>query len=388
MPKIVTERIIDRGFANSNRYGSGISTGAATSNDGGNRDNASSILSVYPESGLSISGSAGDDFTANTIDYVLTNNGTSSIDWYISSSRDWVSIDTTSGRLAAGANTTITLSVNDNASYLRANNYSDVVEFKVIGYGIATTRNVTLEITGSLPTSITLDTIIRGSYGPVSGSGGSFAFTIPDWVVAGDEMMILAANRTHRSDAQVAAASGVFEMGINSHTGWDAYTDTAVTILNGVTYANQRIAIESFTRTAGVSEAGTEYTFSYIVNPESYYWYFIAFNGTYIDQPWEVTSGLNDIDGYGDPTQSNFYVDSVTIANANSGLMVMGAIAGNVRVQQSASQWRELADVGNSDVSLFAMVRLVNAGATGVINAYMDDTAAYFASIGVEMQGF
>ncbi len=242
------------------------------------------------------------------------------------------------------------------------------------------TRVVRLDIAKIL----TVEDAIRTSIGPIKGSGDNFTFIVPPDVEEGDLMVVIASNRTHHTDAEVAAASGVFEMGMSSYTSWTAYTDTAATVENGVTYANKRLGCESFTRIAGASEAGTEYTFTYLSAAATYYWYFLAFKNQYISDAWEITSGFNDLDGFGDTTQTNFYVDSITIAGNTSVLLIAGAINGNVRTTPPVI-YKELADVGDSNVSIFIMARMINAGASGIQNAYME-SIPYFVAIGLEIQ--
>lgn len=230
-------------------------------------------------------------------------------------------------------------------------------------------------------TPITLDTLIRASIGPIKGTSDTFTFTIPDNVVTGDVMIVAVSNRTHQTPEATP-----FLMGVDTHGGWTEYTTSADTTEIGVTHAIRRVGCEEYTRIAGAMEAGTDYTFDFVAAPETYYWYFIALNGTYIDDVNNAEIGFNGLDGYGDPSQSNFYVDSTTVVNANSFLFVAGAIDGNVRTTPPAN-WRELGDVGDSNASIFIMAKLANAGASGVIQAFMDDSAAYFASVSLECQG-
>jgi hypothetical protein len=51
------------------------------------------------------------------------------LEWTASKSQNWVSLSATSGSLAAGASTSVTVSINTNADSLTAGNYSDSVSF-------------------------------------------------------------------------------------------------------------------------------------------------------------------------------------------------------------------------------------------------------------------
>ena len=244
----------------------------------------------------------------------------------------------------------------------------------------------------------TIDDIIRGSagpFGPFAGVGGidsegttSFDFTIPDWVVEGDVMVMFIANLTDHTEAYVIS-EGSFGWGVSgtggSHTGWLDYDSNSSTTDEASSTPVQKVGIEYLRRIATDTDAGTEYTFTFGGTPTTYYYYFLVFSGTYISDLFEISSGNNDIDGYSEAGQANFYTGSVTIAGDNSGLVVTGAIQGNVRATPPAN-YRELVDIGNSDVSMYLMIRMANAGATGIINAYMDDAGAFFASLGSEAQ--
>jgi hypothetical protein len=105
-------------------------------------------LSVAPTTGLNSSGNVGGPFTPNSIVYTLTNNGTASLNWTASKMQNWTTLSSTSGSLAVGANTTVTVSINSNANPLNAGNYSDTVSFtNTTNHNGDTTRTVSLTIT-------------------------------------------------------------------------------------------------------------------------------------------------------------------------------------------------------------------------------------------------
>ena len=243
----------------------------------------------------------------------------------------------------------------------------------------------------------TIDDIIRGSagpFGPFAGVGGidseyttSFDFTIPDWVVEGDLMLMYIANLTDHTGAYVIANG--FMCGVDATgtpAGWTNYDEEieATEADFGATPI-QFVEIQYLSRIAEADEAGTEYTFTFSGTPTTYFYYFLVLKGTYISDLDEISNGYNGLDGPSIDGKTNFFTDSVAIASDNSCLIVSGAIQGDVRTTPQAN-YRELVDVGNSDVSMLLMVRMVNAGATGVIDAYMDDAAAFFAALGSEAQ--
>jgi probable HAF family extracellular repeat protein len=86
-------------------------------------------LVVSPAVGLNTSSTVGGPFSPSSILYTLTNSGSTSLDWTASKSQNWVSLNLTSGTLATGASTTVTVSINSNANLLAAGSYSDSVTF-------------------------------------------------------------------------------------------------------------------------------------------------------------------------------------------------------------------------------------------------------------------
>jgi hypothetical protein len=84
---------------------------------------------VTPAEELSSSGYEGGPFDPASTDYTLENTGASSINWQAAKTQGWVTLSATSGTLAAGANTTVTVSINSTANSLAANTYNDTVTF-------------------------------------------------------------------------------------------------------------------------------------------------------------------------------------------------------------------------------------------------------------------
>lgn len=109
-------------------------------------------LSVSPSTGLSSSGEAGGPFSPSSQQYTLANTGGQSINWSAGVTQPWVTLSLTGGTLAAGATTTVTISINSNANGLAAGSYSDVVTFVNTTNGSGnTTRSVSLNITQPVP---------------------------------------------------------------------------------------------------------------------------------------------------------------------------------------------------------------------------------------------
>ncbi|MBN2313627.1 MAG: S8 family serine peptidase, partial [Sedimentisphaerales bacterium] len=104
-------------------------------------------LSVTPTEGLSSSGNQGGPFSPSSKSYTLKNTGGGSLDWKASKSKSWISLNRSSGTLAPGNSTTVTVSINTNANNLSAGNYSDTVSFtNQTNSNGNTSRSVSLQI--------------------------------------------------------------------------------------------------------------------------------------------------------------------------------------------------------------------------------------------------
>jgi len=104
-------------------------------------------LSVAPADGLTSTGTVGGPFAPASQDYTLHNPGLTSIDWTAGKTQAWMSLSAVSGTLAAGATSTVTVSINAAADALAAGTYNDTVTFTNVTNGTGnTTRGVTLTI--------------------------------------------------------------------------------------------------------------------------------------------------------------------------------------------------------------------------------------------------
>jgi hypothetical protein len=87
------------------------------------------VLSITPSEGLNSSGSEGGPFDPSSKDYTLANTSGVSINWTASQTQGWVTLSAAGGSLAAGASTTVTVTINSTANSLAANTYNDTVIF-------------------------------------------------------------------------------------------------------------------------------------------------------------------------------------------------------------------------------------------------------------------
>ncbi len=138
-------------------------------------------LGVSPSSGLTSSGTAGGPFSPNSQIYTLTNSGGAALSWTASETVNWLTLSATSGTLAPGAGTTVTVSINANANSLAANSYSDTVSFANTTNGAGnTTRAVNLTVNSPAALSASPATGLTSSGtvgGPFSPSGQTYALT-------------------------------------------------------------------------------------------------------------------------------------------------------------------------------------------------------------------
>ena len=152
-----------------------------------------------PPSGFAATGNAGGPFTPPSQTYTLTNSGSWSIDWEVRTTQGWISLSASSGTLAPGASTTVTVSINSGANLLGPGSYSDAIVFANLTSGSgSTTRPVTLTVQGVAEMSVT-PTDALASWGPVGGpfNPASAAYTIAnsgagsiDWTAAGTQAWI------------------------------------------------------------------------------------------------------------------------------------------------------------------------------------------------------
>ncbi|HET6456613.1 MAG TPA: lectin like domain-containing protein, partial [Armatimonadota bacterium] len=102
---------------------------------------------VTPPGDLASFGAVGGPFSPSSLAYTVTNTGSLPIDWTAGKTEPWVSLSSTGGSLAAGADATVTVSINSQADSLDNGVYSDVVSFVNATNGQGnTTRGVTLTV--------------------------------------------------------------------------------------------------------------------------------------------------------------------------------------------------------------------------------------------------
>ena len=81
-------------------------------------------LAVSPTNGFTSSGPVGGPFVVTKQNFSLTNMGTVSLNWSVNSNASWLSASPNGGALAAGGQTTLTVSLNSTANSLAAGTYN------------------------------------------------------------------------------------------------------------------------------------------------------------------------------------------------------------------------------------------------------------------------
>ncbi|MBK8267390.1 MAG: PKD domain-containing protein [Planctomycetes bacterium] len=271
-------------FAAGNYSGSVRITNATDGQGGGTRDVNLSIvgptggtLAVTPNTDLASSGLVGGPFTPAAIVYTLTNPGTNSIDWAATGTESWTSLSATSGSLASGATTDVTVTINSGATGLSPGNHTDTVSFTNVTNGSGnTTRTVSLAINpppGALTITPNIPTISSGNAGgPFSTSNNIYtlrniggtpidwtATKTQNWVSVSSASGTLAAGATINLTVSINSSANGLSVG--------GYNDT-VTIrnsTNGVGNSTRGVMLSvnappgalAITPSAGLSTSGT-----------------------------------------------------------------------------------------------------------------------------------
>jgi hypothetical protein len=104
-------------------------------------------LQIVSVDGFASSGEQGGPFSPSNKQYTLSNIGNSTINWTASNGQEWLGLSSAGGTLAAGANTIVTVSVNNLSNSLTPGTYHDTVTFTNTTNGNGnTTRPILLQV--------------------------------------------------------------------------------------------------------------------------------------------------------------------------------------------------------------------------------------------------
>lgn len=124
-------------------------------------------LLAIPETGFASIGPVGGPFSVTAQSYTLTNNSASSLNWKLSNTPAWLSASSSNGTLAAGAATTLAISLASAANTLAAGSYSGSIWISNLNNGFAQQWQFSLAIkTADYPIAVTgfnLDVVVENT---------------------------------------------------------------------------------------------------------------------------------------------------------------------------------------------------------------------------------
>jgi hypothetical protein len=129
------------------------------------------VLGVSPMNNLDSTGVVGGPFLPASKIYTLTNSGGSPLSWTANKTAAWVSLSSASGQLAVGGATTVTVSINSNATNLIAGDWPDAISFlnTTTGTGNAV-RTVNLFVVPVVQLIVSANPPGWGSVSPTNGT--------------------------------------------------------------------------------------------------------------------------------------------------------------------------------------------------------------------------
>ena len=137
-------------------------------------DNESAVLSVTPSTSLSSSGFVGGPFSVTSVIYTLNNTGNMPLNWTMAKAASWLTLSASSGTLAGGANTTVTVSLSASANTLPAGTVTDTINIFNLTTGDGdTTRSASLTVQAGTPAMSVSPAAVTAS----GGVGGPFGVT-------------------------------------------------------------------------------------------------------------------------------------------------------------------------------------------------------------------
>ncbi len=121
-------------------------------------------LRMTPGLGFTAVGKSGGPFSMTTVTYTLANTGSTPLNWSATNIPNWLMVSSTSGTLAGGASTTVTVSLNANANSFLINHAAGNIGFNNVTAGTTQNRQFDLYV----------------------GNGGFETGDFTDWAFAGD----------------------------------------------------------------------------------------------------------------------------------------------------------------------------------------------------------
>ncbi|HUJ09718.1 MAG TPA: DNA/RNA non-specific endonuclease [Verrucomicrobiae bacterium] len=108
---------------------------------------APGYLSVTPVKTFEATAQVGGPYASLSQDYTLSNTGSLSMNWTANATASWLSLSATSGTLAGGSSTVVTVTISSNAINLAQGNYTDELGFtNTTNHGGDAVRDVSLDV--------------------------------------------------------------------------------------------------------------------------------------------------------------------------------------------------------------------------------------------------
>jgi len=143
-------------------------------------------LRITPPLGFTAVGPGGGPFTVAAQTYTLNNSGAKPLTWSLVSTSSWLTVSATAGSLAAGASTTVTVSLNPAATNLLIGHFSGNV----------------------LISNRTAGTVQNREFDLDAGNGGFETGDLTDWTLAGSTELVFALAADGSDVAGTAALPG------------------------------------------------------------------------------------------------------------------------------------------------------------------------------------
>lgn len=154
-------------------------------------------LTVNPFSGVTAVGLVGGPFSPAGATYLITNTGTSPMNWTASRTNTFLNLSATSGLLAPGASTAVTVAIDPSAATLAAGSYSSTITFTNASLGTGSTSRVfNLAISTTTPALTVTPTTSGNISGP---AGGGFTPSSVTYTLRNNSAASLSWSHTHNA---------------------------------------------------------------------------------------------------------------------------------------------------------------------------------------------
>jgi subtilase family serine protease len=135
-------------------------------------------LRVIPGAGFTSVGPVGGSFSVSAMTLILTNTGSSDLDWTLGNSQPWLTVSKTNGNLPPGISDSVTVSLNSVASNLLVGAYTSTLWFTNLNTLAAVGRAFSLQVTEPLIVSPAGDFNVSGlTGGPFNTNAETFMLT-------------------------------------------------------------------------------------------------------------------------------------------------------------------------------------------------------------------